>query len=111
MAYWTPPRTVQRDLRNELRRLIRDVRHLVDTGLMWESTEIECSIDASGNMTIEVYSTDYLKYLWEEYKLYTFPKKETLERAYMGWVQKKINEQPMGNWKNYKGKVYFVLKD
>lgn len=111
MAYWVPPRSVQRDLRNELRRYIRETKHLVDTGLMWESTEVEAEIDRGGTMTITVYSTNYLKYQWDKERLYEFPRKQTIENAYAGWILKKMKEEPMRNWKNVRADIQFDLKD
>jgi hypothetical protein len=92
-------KTIERDWRNALRRLIRK-RGLVDTGLMVESVEIWAEIDDFGVLEINIEAVDYLKYLYEPFNLGEFVYEDNIvSRAYMEWTQEKAKDFPFIDWK------------
>lgn len=91
-------KTIERDWRNALRRLIR-ARGLVDTGLLVESVEITANIDEFGVLEIDVEAVDYIKYLYNEYNLEDFVyEKNIVSRAYMEWLNIKKQQYPLIDW-------------
>lgn len=91
-------KSIEREWRNALRRLIRK-RGLIDTGLLVESVEIRANIDDFGVLEIDIESVDYIKYLYEPYKLDEFIYTSNLvSRAYAGWVAEKAKQFPLIDW-------------
>lgn len=105
-------KTIERDWRNALRRLIRK-RGLVDTGLLVESVEISAEIDDFGVLEINIDAVDYIKYLYEPYNLGEFVYYDNIvSRAYMEWLNVKAKQYPMINWKTkFKPKIVVNLPD
>lgn len=92
-------KTIERDWRNALRRLIRR-EGLVDTGLLVESVEVWAEIDEFGVLEINIEAVDYIKYLYEPYDLGRFVYESNIvSRAYMEWINLKAQQYPFIDWK------------
>lgn len=103
-------KSIERDWRNALRRLIR-ARGLVDTGLLVESVEITADIDEFGVLEIDVQAVDYIKYLFEPYGLEDFVYYSNIvSRAYMEWLNEKKKQYPLVDWgAKFKPKIVITL--
>lgn len=92
-------KSIERDWRNALRRLIRQ-RGLVDTGALVESVEVSAEIDDFGVCEITIDAVDYIKYLYEPFKLYEFVNYSNIaSRAYFQWLNEKAKQFPFVDWK------------
>lgn len=91
-----------------LKRQIKQ-KQLIDTGLMYDSTYCMVEIDEFGVMTVEIYSTEYLKFLFDEWTLYQFTTDRNgwVNAAYKQWTAWKVKQNPMLNWKVPNPKVTF----
>lgn len=59
---------INQKLTDRFKRLIRKYS-LIDTGELYRSIEIVASVDNLGNVYVQIYSVDYLKYLWDRFPL------------------------------------------
>lgn len=59
---------INQRLTDRFKRLIRKYS-LIDSGELYRSIQIVASVDNLGNVSIQIYSVDYLKYLWDKYPL------------------------------------------
>ena len=106
-----PKQFIQRQFREGLKKEILS-EGLYETGTLYESIDVNVTIDEVGLMTIEVFSVDYLKYLWDRFNLADFAYRGGyVEQAYRQWMGYKIEQNPMLNWNLTAPKIIFRLND
>lgn len=104
-----PKGFVQRQFTEALKKRIKD-QGLIDTGTLYASIDCTVSIDEFGVMTVDVYSVDYLKYIWFEYSLDKFVNKGSFVwSAYAQWTAYKVQQNPLLTWKVDNPKIVFNI--
>jgi hypothetical protein len=111
MSDFRPKQWVQRQFRDGIKRAIKD-NGLIDTGAMYDSIDVDVSIDEFGVMTVEIYSVEYLKYHWERFNLDRFVDYGNFVwAAYAQWTAYKVEQNPMLTWNVTDPKIIFELND
>lgn len=111
MSDFKPKQWTQRQFTEALKKQIKE-QGLIDTGAMYASIDCSVSIDEFGVMTVDIYSVEYLKYLFYEYSLDKFLDRGNFVWAsYAQWTAYKVEQNPMLEWKVTNPKIIIELND
>jgi hypothetical protein len=111
MGDFRPKQWKQRQFREALKKEIKQ-QGLIDTGALYESIDVNVTIDEFGVMTVDVYSVEYLKYLFYEYSLDNFLERGNfVSSSYKEWTEYKIAQNPTLDWKVTNPKIIIELND
>tara|TARA_R110000772_G_scaffold186495_1_gene297687 strand:+ start:1938 stop:2273 length:336 start_codon:yes stop_codon:yes gene_type:complete len=106
-----PKQFVQRLFRDQLKKEILD-NDLYDTGAMYESIDVNVTVDELGVMYINIYSVDYLKYHWDRFNLEDFVYRGSgVELAYRQWAAWMLEKFPNLQWNLPAPKVIVNLNE